>query len=57
MVGDPSGTLVVAAAATKSAARLLVETDAGKKIVDFDDHLDDPARDWRNPGVDGMLAK
>ena len=57
MVGDPSGTLVVASAATKSAARLLEETDAGKKIVDFDDHLDDPARDWRNPGVDGMLAK
>lgn len=57
VVGGQSGTLVVASAAAPSAARLLEETDAGKKIVDFDDHLDDPARDWRNPGVDGMLAK
>lgn len=56
-VGGQAGTLVVASAATASASRLFKHQDATKTIVDFDDHLDDPARDWRNPGLDGMLAE
>ena len=56
-VGGSSGTVVVEPRATKSAKALFASPDATRSLVDFDDHLDDPARDWRNPGVDGMLAK
>lgn len=56
-VGGSSGTVVVEPRATSSAKALLASPDATRSLVDFDDHLDDPARDWRNPGVDGMLAK
>lgn len=58
-VGGSSGTVVVEPRATTSAKALLASPDATRSnfLVDFDDHLDDPARDWRNPGVDGMLAK
>ena len=52
-----SGTVVVEPRATTSAKALFASPDATRSLVDFDDHLDDPARDWRNPGVDGMLAK
>ena len=57
VVGGQAGMLVAASAATATASRLFKAPDASKKIVDFDDHLDDPALDWRNPGVDGMLAE
>ena len=56
-VGGQSGTVVVEPRATSSAKALFASPDATRSLVDFDDHLDDPARDWRNPGVDGMLAK
>ena len=56
-VGGQSGTVVVEPSATRSAKALFASPDALRSLVDFDDHLDDPARDWRNPGVDGMLAK
>lgn len=56
-VGGQSGVVVVEPSATRSAKALFASPDALRSLVDFDDHLDDPARDWRNPGVDGMLAK
>ena len=38
-------------------SKFLEALDAGVAIVDFDVHLDDVSRDWRNPHVATWLAK
>jgi len=37
-------------------SKFLAALDANVKIVDFDAHLDDVSRDWRNPHVAAWLA-
>ena len=50
--GDSWGPLDVACAPS---SKFLAALDAGVEIVDFDAHLDDVAKDWRNPHVGDWL--
>jgi hypothetical protein len=33
------------------------QSGLAEKLVDFDDHLDDLTKDWRNPHLDDAIAK
>ena len=44
------------AVACAPSSAFVAAADAGVAVVDFDVHLDDAARDWRNPAVAEFLA-
>ena len=44
------------AVACAPSSAFVAAADAGVAVVDFDVHLDDAARDWRNPAVAAFLA-
>ena len=55
-VADQSAALTCAGGGCAKLARCYRDGMADR-VIDFDDHLDDPADDWRNGHLDDPIAK
>ena len=42
---------------TLDAASMLLRLQSYDQLVDFDNHLDCPSRDWTNPEVNGAIGQ
>ena len=55
--GGQSGSIAVDGNASETLKKTASNSENVKKLVDFDDHLDDPGLDWRNHGLDAVVEK